>query len=474
MPDNRVEPRALKGFQDLLPADVIPRRQVIRTIETVFERYGYLPLEAPAIEYLDTLLGAGGEETNKEMFRLETPEGEAAALRFDLTVSFARMLAQYPELKTPFRRYASGPVWRADKPGPGRYRQFTQLDADAAGSESVAVDAEIVGLMCAVLDALGVTEYAVSVNDRKLLNALLSGCGIDDLARQKHVLRVIDKLAKVGVDNVRLELGPGRIDESGDPIPGVKLDAATIDAITAFISIHGETRAAVLEQIAAAMPDTEEGRAALAEMQELADALSALGLDDRHVRFVPSLTRGLDYYNGPVFEAMLTSAPQFGSVMGGGRYNNLVDRFLETPIPATGVGIGLDRLVAALRHLELVPSAATTVQALVVTMGKVPFAETLRAASELRAAGIRTETFFGPKMSMKAQLSHADRFGVPVAVILGEDELSRNEVAIKDLYAGKAGRETIVDHEAYRQAGKTGQITVARADMVSVVKNLVG
>lgn len=471
---NHVDARVPKGFQDILPGDLIPRKRVIAAIESVFERFGYLPLETPAVEYLDILLGTGGEETNKELFRLDTPEGEPAALRFDLTVPFARVLAQYPEIKLPFRRYALGSVWRADKPGPGRYRQFSQFDVDAAGSESPAVDAEIVGLMCEVMSALNIGNYVILVNNRKLLDAVLSNSGIDDPARQKHVLRVIDKLAKVGVQNVRLELASGRIDESGDPIPGVHLSPDIIEQIMRFVAIEADTRQGVMAQLRDALPDTEASRTALAEMEELAAALEALGLGDRHVKFQPSLARGLDYYTGPVFEAVLTDAPEFGSVMGGGRYNGLVDRFMDSPIPCTGVAVGLDRLIPALRHLNLGPNAGTTVQVLVVTMGKVPFAETLKVASELRGAGIATETYFGPKMSMRAQLSHADRWGVPVAVILGEDELARGEVAVKDLMAGKQKREDITDHEAYRQAGKTGQMTVRRSELVCTVRRLLG
>lgn len=477
MPENSnlVEPRLLKGLQDLLPEDFIPRKHVIQKIEQVFERYGFVPLETPALEYLDILLGTGGEETNKDMFRLESPEGEPIALRFDMTVPFARLLAQYPEkLKIPFRRYALGSVWRADKPGPGRFRQFTQFDIDAAGSESVAVDAEIVAVMCEVMQALGVADFAVLVNNRKLFDALLDGCGIHDQAKQKHVLRVVDKLAKVGMNNVRAELGEGRVDDSGDPIPGVHLDEATIEKIVSFITISADSRAGVIEKARAALPSTDAANAVLAEMQEMADALNGLGISEQHAKFLPSLARGLDYYTGPVFETVLPSAPEFGSVMGGGRYNQLVERFLERPIPCTGMAVGIDRLGAALRHLGVVPSAKTTVDVLVAAVGNVPAAEILRAAAELRAAGLRTETYLGPKAGLKKQLSHADHYGIPVAVILGEDELAKGMVSIKNLLAGKVQREEIADHEAYRQAGKTAQVTVARDQMIANVREMIG
>ncbi len=472
-PSNMVEPRILKGFQDLLPEDILPRRQVIARIEQVFQRYGFVPIETPALEYLDVLLGTGGEETNKELFRLKSPEGEDIALRFDLTVPFARILAQYPDrIKPPFRRYALGSVWRADKPGPGRFRQFTQFDIDAAGSDSVFVDAEIIAVMVEVMRALGIPSYCVLINNRKLIDALLDACGIHDLARQKHVLRVIDKRQKVGLDNIRRELGPGRIDDSGDPIPGVKLDDATIEKLLSFIAIAADTRHGIVEACARALPETELTAAAVAEMRDLADGLAALGVEEHEACFDPSLARGLDYYTGPVFEAILPTAREFGSVMGGGRYDGLVSRFVDRAVPSTGMAVGLDRLLAALRHLGLAQSGATTVEALIVSMGKVPRHETLRIAAELRAAGIATEAYFGQKMGLKHQLAHADHYGIPVAVILGEDELAQGVVSIKDLTAGKQSREGIADHDAYRQAGKSAQVTVPRAEMIAKVREL--
>ncbi len=472
-----IEPTTLKGFQDLLPEELIPRKRLIQTIESVFERYGFAPLETPALEYLEVLLGTGGENTNKELFRLESPEGEAIAMRFDMTVPFARLLAQYPDrLKTPFRRYAIGPVWRADKPGPGRFRQFVQCDIDVAGAATPAVDAEIIAVMCAVMAAFGVEEYTVLVNNRKLIDAMLEGCGIAEAVRQKHVLRVIDKLAKVGVGNVRLELGPGRVDESGDPIPGVGLDAAAIDTILAFVALAAASRADMITQFEANLPQCPLTTEAINEMRELAESLDALGVKEGHARFDPSLARGLDYYTGPVFEMILPNAPEFGSVMGGGRYDGLVERFVNRPTPCTGMSVGLDRLLAALNALGRVTPAKTPVEVLVVTMGNVPKAETLRLASELRAAGFCTETFFAArkKMQMGNQLSHADHYGIPVAVIIGEDELARGLVSIKDLRAGKEQRETIEDREAYREAGKTGQVTVPRTDMPRVVRAILG
>ena len=439
----------------------------------MFQKYGFVPIETPAIEHLDVLLGTGGEETNKELFRLETPESEPVALRFDLTVPFARVLAQYPDrVKVPFRRYAIGPVWRADKPGPGRFRQFTQFDIDAAGSDSVSVDAEIIAIMCEVMETLGAPEFRAVVNNRKVIDALLIGCGIADIDRQKHVLRVIDKLAKAGMANVRLELGPGRIDDSGDPIPGVGLDPDTIERVVSFVGLGGGTRHEVVERLSATLSDDDISRAAIADMQTLADALTALGVPEKSACFEPSLARGLDYYTGPVFEMTLPSAPQFGSVMGGGRYDGLVSRFVDRPIPSTGMAVGLDRLLAALAHMGAIAAERSTVQVLVVSLGGVPESETLKLAAELRAAGLRTEPYFGPKKGMKNQLSHADHYGTPVAVIVGGDELAQGVVSVKGLLAGKQQREGIEDREAYRQAGRSGQVTVNRADMIAAVKEI--
>jgi histidyl-tRNA synthetase len=470
-----VEPRTLKGFLDILPEEALTRRAVVTVIESVFHKYGFVPLETPALEHLDTLLGTGGEEVNKELLQLESPEGEPVALRFDQTVPFARLMAQYPDkLKAPFRRCAIGPVWRADKPGQWRLRQFTQVDVDIAGAVSLGADAEVVAVVCEIMEALGAGDYAVLINNRKLIDALLEGCGITKESRGKHVLRVIDKLAKVGEHNVRLELAEGRVDDSGDPIPGVHLDADTIDKILSFIAVTGHTRQDIVAKVEAALPDSENTQAAIAEMRELDECLTVLGVSEEHAPFAPSLARGLDYYTGPVFEITIPGAGEIGSVGGGGRYDGLVERFMNRPIRCTGMAFGLERLIGALSHLGVAPQPETAVDALVVIMGKVPAREPLQVATELREAGIRTEVYFGKTKNMKRQLSHADHYGIPVAVILGEDEVANGVVSIKDLHAGKQQREHIDDHEEYRKAGKTAQVTVPRADMAKTIQEMLG
>lgn len=472
----RVEPRTLRGFIDYLPERALARLRLLDAIRPVVERYGFAPVETPIVEHLETLVGAGGEESNKELFRFESPEEEPIALRFDLTVPFARLLAQYPEeLKLPFRRYAFGPVFRADKPGPGRFRQFTQFDMDAAGSGEVAVDAEICAVLCEALTALGVGRFRLEINSRRLVDAMLHDAGITEVERQKHVLRVVDKLAKVGLHNVRLELAQGRIDESGDPIRGVGLEPDQIERIVAFLALGGDSRRAVLASIDSFLKPSSLRDEALAEMQELAACLDVLGLDDAAVPFVPSLARGLDYYTGPVFEMKLPDAPQFGTVAAGGRYDGLVQRFSPNQVSATGASFGVDRLLAAIESLAGVPPRRTTTQVLITVFRGVAREEYLRMASELRRAGFGTEVFFGKKKaSLTDQLSHANALGIPVAVIAGGDELARGEVAVKDLRAGAAARAGIEDHEAYREAGKSGQVTIARTDLIRHIAGLLG
>jgi histidyl-tRNA synthetase len=481
-PSVEVRPQTLRGFQDLLPQDMLAREWVVARIKRVYERYGFQPLDTPVLESLAALVGTGGEETNKQLFRLKTPEGEPIAMRFDLTVPFARLIAQYPEqLKLPFRRYHIGPVFRADDPAPGRFRQFTQFDIDAAGSSSVAVDAEMIAAMCEVLREIGLAntgaadgpqEFLVKINNRKLVDALLEGCGIAELERHKHVLRVVDKLDKVGLDEVRKELGEGRIDASGDRIRGVGLTTEVIDQIIGFVGIHEPTREATLETLAARLPKSDASAAALEEMRELAACLDALGVSQRDAVFDPSLARGLDYYTGPVYEAILPAA-KVGSVMGGGRYDGLIARFSEEPVPAAGVSVGLDRLIAGLQAAGKLQTAATSVQVLIVTMPGVPQPETLRLAAQLRQAEISTVAYFGEgKPRPRDQFSYANRYEIPVAVILGEDEVKRNVVSVKNLRLGEWLRRNITDNEEYRRRAREAQVEVPRDQLVATVQKM--
>ncbi|HOK09926.1 MAG TPA: histidine--tRNA ligase [Candidatus Hydrogenedens sp.] len=467
-----IEPRLLKGFQDHLPPKSFIRNKVKQVISNVYEKYGFSFIETPAIELKEILLGPGGENINKEIFFLETPEGEKSALRFDHTVPFARIIAQYPDIiKLPFRRYTIGSVWRADKPGIGRYREFVQMDVDIAGTPNISADAEIVAVMVEIMKTLGFKNFRVHINNRKLIDALLIFNNIINEETQKHVLRVIDKLQKVGIDNVRKELGQGRIDESGDPIKGVGLSEPVINKILNFINIKAETRKEILVQLKQQLPESSEAQHAIETMEELDEYLTALDISDREAIFSPSLTRGLDYYSGPVFEMILTDAPHIGSVMGGGRYDTLVSRFTDKLIPCTGMSIGLDRLISAMEELNLFERNLTPYDVIITRVGKVPIREALAIAKELRNAGFRVSVYLGKKTkeTLGEQLSHANHYNIPTAIILGEDELKRGEVCIKDLYYGEKARENIKDREQYREAGTISQVTIPREKMIDTL-----
>ena len=470
-----VVPQTLKGFRDLMPKDMIARNAVVDKITKVYEKYGFAPLETPNWEHLTTLIGTGGDEANKNLFRMDL-DGVSIAMRYDHTVPFARLIAQYPtELPLPFRRYAIGPVFRNDKPGTGRYRQFVQFDIDAAGSESVAVDAEIVAAMTEVMRAVGLAagEFRIRINSRKLMNALLLSCSITVKEKQVEVLRTIDKLQKVGLEKVRKELGAGRIDESGDPIKGVGLSEATIDQVLAFIAQKSETRAEMVQKLEPLLQKSDITTQAIKEMLDLNEYLTSLGVADNEAMFDPSLMRGLDYYTGPVFEGEITTATEVGSVMGGGRYDGLVNRFLDQEVPATGASIGLDRFVDALQRAGKLQTAPTTTQVLIISLRGVPPAELLKVANSLRTEGIATEIFFGGnKAGFKDQLSVANVKQIPLAVILGEDELKAGTVSVKDLRVGLQARASVADREQFLKAGKSGQVTIPRTELVDTVKKM--
>lgn len=481
-----VEPMILKGFRDYLPDAMISQNQVVQTIRTVFEKYGFVPIDTPVLEYLVTLIGTGGEEVTKNLFRLESPENEPVAMRYDLTVPFARVIAQYPDKITmPFRRYHIGPVFRAEKPEKDRLRQFTQFDIDAAGSSSVVVDAEIIAAMCEALAALGLTndpslapqqqEFQVRINNRKLVDALLDVCGVDHEKLMIPVLRVIDKLQKVGLQNIRKELGEGRIDDSGDPIKGVGLEESVVEQILDFIAIRGDSRSEILEAIARTLSVTELGRKAVEEMEELRQALDALSVSETEAVFDPSLTRGLDYYTGPVFEAFLPFSKSNVSVMGGGRFDDLVSRFLDTSIPSTGASIGLDRLMNALIATKKLRIRMTTTKVLILAMKDVPTIELVSIAQELRRRDVPTEVFMSDSgESMRDQLSFANSKDIQLAIIVGPDEIKAGTVSVKNLSAGKKAREGIKEHKDYVKAGRAAQVTVQREQLVETVLEMIG
>jgi histidyl-tRNA synthetase len=473
--DKIVEPRLLRGFRDYLPAQMNARLKLISTIRGVYERYGFLPLETPALEYLVTLIGYG-DESAKQIFHFNNPEDEHVALRFDLTVPLARVVAQYPDLELPFRRYQVAPVWRTDKPDPGRFREFLQFDLDTVGASSTAADVEIICGMYDTLQALGIRNFKVRFSDRKVLNSLLDFAGIPHQSAH-DVFRVLDKLDKIGLEGVTAELTNGRIDASGDKIPGLGFGKDRVSRVKEFLALPTGKRREVLASLTKLFSTVTSGREAIDELAFICNSLDALSIPEENVVLDLSVARGLDYYTGPVFEAVLTDAPEFGSVFGGGRYDGLVERFLGKKIPAVGASIGVDRLFAALQKLNLVELFASTAQVIVTVMEPARIADYQKLTRELRQAGLNTELYLGDEKSLGKQLQYANRQQIPIAVIMGSDEFSKNEVTIKNLKLGaqlqdKKKTADGKEREEWLRLSRTVQITIPRDKCTGQIKSM--
>jgi histidyl-tRNA synthetase len=449
---------------------MLARQQMVDTIRGVYELYGFVPLSTPAVEFLDVLSGSAGQEAQQSIFRVSNPENEALGLRFDLTVPLARVIAQYPDLPRPFRRYQVASVWRADKPDKGRYREFTQFDLDSVGVESEIADTEIIAGMCDTLSALNVGRYLVRFSSRAILNLLLAYANISP-EQGVDVFRVLDKLDKVGPEKVRLELMQGYKDDSGDTIRGVGLERDQVDRIERFLTIKSDSRSEVLGQVRELFTDVRDAREQLDVVERISSHLYALGYGDDRVSLDLSIARGLAYYTGPVFEAILLDAPQFGSVFGGGRYDNLVMRFLGEPIPAVGASIGVDRLLAALTHLGTIGKEKSTARVLVTNMDAALRDDYLAMTWELRRAGIPTELYLGSGRGPRQQLKYADKYDIPLAILYGSNEKQQGTVTIKDLVAGRENLKPAADRQEYL-AQRAGQINVPRAELVETIRRM--
>src|SRR5262245_6156619 len=475
------EARLPKGFQDTPAEDIRATARMLATIRTTFERYGFEPLETPAVEYTDALgkFLPDQERPNAGVFSFQDEDEQWLSLRYDLTAPLARYVAENLErLPKPFRRYAVGPVWRNEKPGPGRFRQFMQFDADTVGTDNIAADAEICMLAADTMEALGIKrgDYVIKVNDRKVLDGVLESIdlgGEDNAKRRLTVLRAIDKLDRLGEGAVRELLGRGRTDDSGDFTEGAGLS--------------GEQSAYVLAVVTGALSRPETGlalnanatlAAGFAELDAIAKLVRASGFGEERIRIDPSVVRGLEYYTGPVFEAELSfsvknedgQSVRFGSVGGGGRYDGLVERFLGSKVPATGFSIGVSRLQAALAALNKDKAAVADGPVVVLVMEKDRVADYQRMAQSLRQAGIRAEMYLGTA-GMKAQMKYADRRGAPCVVIQGGDERAKGEVQIKDLIEGAKASATIKDSKQWRE-GRPAQFSVPEANLVAAVRDV--
>jgi histidyl-tRNA synthetase len=479
--------RLPKGFLDTPGEDIRATQRMLATIREVYDRYGFEPLETPAIEYTDALgkFLPDQDRPNEGVFSFQDEDEQWLSLRYDLTAPLARYVAEnFDKLPKPFRRYAVGPVWRNEKPGPGRFRQFTQFDADTVGTDNIAADAEICMLAADTLEALGVRrgDYVMKVSNRKLLDGVMEVAGLGgegNAQRRLIVLRAIDKFDRLGREGVSLLLGAGRKDESGDFTKGAELSAKQIEQITSLLGGSDATNAARLEVLAELYGANALAAEGIEELRQIDRLASASGYGDERIRIDTSCVRGLEYYTGPVFEAELTfqvknedgQTVRFGSVGGGGRYDGLVERFLGTKVPATGFSIGVSRLAAALAALNRDKPTVSDGPVVVLVMEKDRVADYQRMVQALRSAGIRAEMYLGTS-GMKAQMKYADKRGAPCVVIQGGDERARAEVQIKDLIEGAKAAATIKDSKEWRE-GRPAQVSVPEANLVAAVREIV-
>jgi histidyl-tRNA synthetase len=480
----KLKPRLPRGLADRGPAEIAATRRMIETIRAVYERYGFEPVETPAIEYTDALgkFLPDQDRPNEGVFSFQDDDEQWLSLRYDLTAPLARYVAEnFDTLPKPYRSYRAGYVYRNEKPGPGRFRQFMQFDADTVGSGSMAADAEICMMAADTMEALGIPRgsYVVKVNNRKLLDGVLETIkltGPANEAKRLTVLRAMDKFDRLGLSGVRQLLGAGRKDESGDFTKGAGLDDASIETIVSVF----EPVANVEDKIARIdlrLKDSKVGQQGRQELEEIWSLVRASGYDGRVV-IDPSVVRGLEYYTGPVYEIELTfpiqdgadGTPRFGSVGGGGRYDGLVARFRGESVPATGFSIGVSRLLAALTYLGKVSVKPEPGPVVVTIFDRERVADYQRMVSALRGAGIRAELYLGSG-KMGPQLKYADKRNSPCVIIQGGDEHARGEVQIKDLVEGARAAAAIASNQEWRES-RPAQFAVPEARLVEAVREL--
>ncbi len=485
---SRPKARAVRGFRDRSAGELAAERAMLDTIRRTYESYGFDALETPFVEYTDALgkFLPDVDRPNAGVFSFRDDDEQWVSLRYDLTAPLARYVAENQQhLPRPFRRYQIGTVFRNDKPGPGRYREFIQCDADTVGTSSPAADAEMVMMFADTLEALGLKrgEYAIKLNSRKLLDGVLEAAGLpitgseEVLARRGIVLRAMDKLDRVGPEGVRDLLGKGRKDESGDFTKGAELTLGQVERIISFIApnANGNDIDGQLGIIARAVDGSETGAAGLAEVGEIMKLVSASGYADDRVQLDSGIVRGLDYYTGTVFEAQLTFPVQnekgqdvvFGSVGGGGRYDNLVARFTGQKTPAVGFSIGVSRLLTALQMRKAAVTEAAPL--IVVTVfDKKDAGPAFAMVAELRRAGLRAEAYVGTG-KMGDQFKYADKRGAALAIIEGPDERAKGEATIKDLALGAELAKSVESRAAW-VATRQAQVTIPRGDLVDEIR----
>ncbi len=503
----RLKARRPRGSPVRGPADLAATRRMIERIREVYELYGFEALETPFVEYTETLgkFLPDLDRPNEGVFSFPDDDEQWLSLRYDLTAPLARHVAarlDEQSLTLPYRSYRAGWVFRNEKPGPGRFRQFMQFDADTVGAASVAADAEICMMAADTLEAVGIPRgrYVVKVNNRKILDGVMEAIGLggeDNAARRLTVLRAIDKLDRLGPEGVRQLLGEGRKDESGDVTKGANLPAGQIDRIIRYTEVNPPGRLtedrgghktftadnlAVADQLLDEFGESELAAQGIEELRSIAKLTKAAGYEDHVIRIDPSVVRGLEYYTGPVYEAELilqTTNDQgqpvrFGSVAGGGRYDGLVGRFRPEAVPATGFSIGVSRLLSALEAIgsPIVAGDEEPGPVVVMVMDRERVADYQRMVAGLRRAGIRSELYLG-SAGMKPQMKYADRRRAPCVVIQGSNEKADGTVQVKDLRAGaeQARQETAASNAAYR-AARFAQVTIPEGQLVDAVREI--
>ncbi len=433
-------PQIPKGFRDFLPGKMNLRKKIIGAVTEVFESFGFEPMDTPCLEYAETLEGKYGEEGDRLIYKFQDRGGRSVALRYDLTIPLSRVVATYPELTRPFKRYQIAPVWRADKPQKGRFREFYQCDIDIIGTESAYADGELVIITYLVLKKIGFDNFLIRINNRKLLNAFAVKEGIND-RQVPSFFRSIDKYDKIGRDGVMKEL-------QNNFTVSKSLETKLDDYIFSEEN-RKQTGLSEIAKLVEGMPAGDEG---LRELETIRDSFSAYGVPEKYYMFDFSLARGLDYYTGPIFETIVTE-PRIGSITGGGRYDNLIGLFSRNPVPATGTSFGLERIVTVLDEMGIGGSDGTMTRILVTLFDADLMADNLRIAKTMREADLNVEVYFSPQ-KLKKQLSYAANRGIPFVVIQGPDEISQGTITLRNMNKGT-------------------QEVLSLGDLISTVKNSV-
>jgi histidyl-tRNA synthetase len=483
----RPKARRPRGFEDKPSAVLRAERALVAAASAVYERWGFEPLDTPAFEYADALgkFLPDEERPNEGVFALQDDDEQWMALRYDLTAPLARYVAEnFDALPKPFRRYAFGSVWRNEKPGPGRFREFIQCDADTVGAPGPAADAEMIAIAAEIMEAAGLRrgEYVVKINDRRLLDGVLEQIGIPNTSegalQRLSVLRALDKLDRLGMLAVEQLLGAGRKDESGDFTKGAGLAPANVQKVLGVFYTGGLGRESPLVALEALLSGCARGMEGVAALREIDRVLSAMNIADTTAVIDASVVRGLGYYTGPVFEAELLlevtneagERVRVGSVGGGGRYDDLVARFRGQETPATGFSFGVSRFAAALRLAGRGEAAGSSDLVVVLALEPERMGDYFAVAAELRAAGVRVEVCLGGGKNMGKQLKYADRRGAAVAVLIGADERAAGQVTMKNLRRGAELSKDIATREEW-VATRAAQETISREDLVGWVKS---